>query len=69
MCLIWRFIVNVKRMQKYTRRMGQNTGMSKTRNRVKKNAITIERVEECLHETNHTKSKNKRLIKEKRKFY
>ena len=45
---IWRFMVSVKRMQKYTNRIGQNTGMSKTRNRVQPNAITIDRVAECL---------------------
>lgn len=34
MCLIWRFMVMVKRMMKYTTRMGQNTGTSKAEKNV-----------------------------------
>lgn len=50
-------MVNVNRTQKYTSKMGQNTGMSNTRNNVHMNAITIERVAECLQNRKDPKKK------------
>jgi hypothetical protein len=64
MCAIWFFMVNVKRTTKYTKRIGQNTGMLNKDVNVIQNAVRRAFIADCLHKGLRASGTSVRLIVE-----